>query len=133
MIWVILAFPLIAFSDVSDRCRDFGEQIDRHLADQTKLQQQKKDLEEKLKSVLQQEITAQVEKRDASEEQSAATAVYYELRKSRMESERWEKVIAGLRNGHCGFCEKEMETRPVDSQFCRRCPKANACSGKGSG
>jgi hypothetical protein len=131
MVWVIFAFSLMAFSDVSDRCRDFGVQIDRHLADTMKLQQQKKALEEKLKSVLQQEITAQVEKRDASEEQGAATAVYYELRKSRMESERWAKVIANLRTEHCAFCEKELDKHAVDSQFCQRCPKAKTCSGKG--
>ncbi|NBX77549.1 MAG: hypothetical protein EBQ92_13435 [Proteobacteria bacterium] len=131
MIWVILAFPLIAFSSISERCRDFGTQMDRHLADQIKLQQQKRDLEEKLKSVLQQEITAQVEKRDASEEQGAATEVYYELRKSRMESERWAKVVAGLRTAHCEFCEKELDKQSPDSQFCQRCPKAKACLGKG--
>jgi cell wall assembly regulator SMI1 len=132
MVWVIFAFSLIAFSDVSERCRDFGAQMDKQLADQIKLQQQKKDLEEKLKSVLQEEITAQVEKRDASEEQGAATTVYYDLRKSRMESERWAKVMASLRTAHCGFCEKELDKHSVDSHFCQHCPKAKICSDKGS-
>lgn len=129
MIWFILALPLLAFSDVSERCRDFSEQLDRHLAEQKKLHARNQELEEKLKSVLQQEITAQVEKRDSADEQGAAREVYYDLRKSRMESERWKKVIAALRTTHCEFCEKEAGGA---SQFCQRCPQSKACQGKGT-
>ncbi|MFM8270349.1 MAG: hypothetical protein ACKN9V_09200 [Pseudomonadota bacterium] len=132
MIWLLLTFPFIVLADVSERCRDFGEQIDKHLSNQKKFEVKKEELEEKLRVVLQNEIAAQVEMRDASAEEGEATSVYYELRKSRMESERWEKVVKAHRESHCDPCEKEAGWSKSNSELCRRCPGLKACFEKGS-
>lgn len=131
MVWFFLAFQLVAFSGVSQRCKDFESQVENILADQLKAQTKTKELEGKLKLVLQQEITAQVEKQDTSEAEGAATAIYYELRKSRIEGERWTKTLASLRKQDCDYCEKEGASLDGPARICKLCPQAKTCVNRG--
>jgi len=132
MVWPFLLLSWVAYSSVSQRCLDFRDQVEKLLSDQKKAAIKTQELEDKLKPALQQEITAQVEKQDSSEAESAATAIYYELRKSRIEAGRWLKEINHLRSRDCDFCEKEGGLRESGSRFCQVCPQSKTCSTKGS-
>jgi len=107
-----LGGTLLALPPAGMDCRQLSEQMEQKLLEQKKLESENEKLEEALKGALQNEMTAQVEKRDASSEQSQATQIYYQLRKTRVQKERELRAITNLQQELCRKCPDNPSCKP---------------------
>ena len=107
----------VLLAQAGPSCQEYLDQISQKTLEQKKIEDDTKKLDEELKIALQNEITAQVEKRDSSSEQGRATQIYYQLRKAWVQKEHVLRAIKEIQVEHCRMCPEskscsERESRP---------------------
>ncbi len=104
MLVLFLKLSFALFAQMGPSCQEFLNQIAQKTLEQKKVEAESEKLEEELKIALQNEITAQVEKRDSTSEQGRATEIYYQLRKIRVQKEHEFRALKSLQKEHCRLC-----------------------------
>jgi len=107
MLALIFSLSFTLFAQTGPSCQEFLNQISQKTLEQKKVEAESEKLEEELKIALQNEITAQVEKRDSSSEQGRATEVYYQLRKVRVQRDHQSRTLKNLQKEHCRLCPED--------------------------
>lgn len=110
---LIISALSVLFAQTGPSCEEYLHQISQKILDQKKVEAESEKLEDELKIALQNEITAQVEKRDSSTEQGRATEIYYQLRKVRVQKEHEVRALKNLQKEHCRVCPESKSCSEV--------------------